>query len=75
MEHYDDILIYGKNKEEHHKNLKEVLDILKRWGLSANRGKCEFFTSSIKFYGLIFTSDGVSPDPSKVEALRNAKAG
>ena len=71
---HDDILIYGRNKEEHHKNLKKVLDILKRWGLTANSGKCEFFASSIKFYGLIFTSDGVSPDPAKVEALRNAKA-
>ena len=71
---HDDILIYGRNKEEHHKNLKKVLDILKRWGLTANSGKCEFFAASIKFYGLIFTSDGVSPDPAKVEALRNAKA-
>ena len=69
---HDDILIYGRNREEHHNILSEVLEMLQSCGLTANDNKCEFYKRCIKFYGLIFSNEGVSPDPGKVEALKNA---
>ena len=39
----DDMIITGKNDEEHLANLEEVLRRLQVHGLRANKAKCEFF--------------------------------
>ncbi|GJU83728.1 putative reverse transcriptase domain-containing protein [Tanacetum coccineum] len=39
----DDILIYSKNKEEHEKHLKLILELLKKEELYAKFSKCEFW--------------------------------
>ena len=31
--------------------------------------KCEFSQSQLTFFGFVFSSEGVSPDPAKVEAI------
>ena len=36
--------------------------------------KCEFGITSIKFFGLILSDQGISPDPKKVEALQHLSA-
>ena len=69
---HDDILIFGKTKYEHNLALREVLEVLKANGLTANSKKCEFLKSNIKFYGLMFSDKGIAPDPDKIMALRNA---
>ncbi|GKC46024.1 putative reverse transcriptase domain-containing protein, partial [Tanacetum coccineum] len=38
----DDILIYSKNKQEHEKHLKLILELLKKEQLYAKFSKCEF---------------------------------
>ena len=65
----DDIIVFGKGKYEHDKNLRGVLQRLKDNNLRFNKDKCEFFKSEIRFYGHIFSSIGVKPDPKKVEAI------
>ncbi len=34
--------------------------------------KCDFFCSSIHFFGNVFGEDGISPDPKKVKAVHEA---
>ena len=70
---HDDICVFGATPAEHHQALKKLLEILQRYGLTANTSKCEIFKTSIKFYGLIFSREGIRPDPSKVRALNDAK--
>ena len=70
---HDDILIYGRNQEMHDIAVENVLAMLEKNGLTANRSKCEFNKSSIKFFGLIFSENGVKSDPGKVEALKQAE--
>jgi hypothetical protein len=65
----DDILIYSKTRQEHVKHVNLVLDRLKSAGLYANIKKCEFFTSEVKFLGLIVGSEGIRMDPDKVKAI------
>ena len=67
----DDIIVFGKGKDEHDKNLRGVLQRLKDNNLRLNKDKCEFSKSEIRFYGHIFSSSGVKRDPKKVEAIRN----
>ncbi|GJV68112.1 putative reverse transcriptase domain-containing protein [Tanacetum coccineum] len=42
----DDILIYSKNKEEHEKHLKIILELLKKEQLYAKFSKCDFWLES-----------------------------
>ncbi|GJQ92138.1 putative reverse transcriptase domain-containing protein [Tanacetum coccineum] len=44
----DDILIYSKNKEEHEKHLKIMLELLKKEQLYAKFSKCDFWLESQK---------------------------
>ena len=70
---YDDILIYGRNQEEHNKALMQVLQRLQDCGLTLNKDKCEFNKMEIKFFGCIFSKEGMRTDPEKVKAIAEAK--
>jgi hypothetical protein len=48
----DDILIFGKTREEHDKALKKVLTQLQEAGQTLNKEKCEFGKTELKFYGI-----------------------
>ena len=66
----DDILVYGKNQEEHDERLLKVLQRLEVAGLTLNRQKCEFSQVLVKFLGQMVDKSGVRPDPAKVKAIQ-----
>ncbi|GJV88063.1 putative reverse transcriptase domain-containing protein [Tanacetum coccineum] len=70
----DDILIYSKNKDEHEKHLKIILELLKKEQLYAKFSKCDFWLESVQFLGHVINNKGVHVDPAKVEAIRNWSA-
>ncbi|GKE29832.1 putative reverse transcriptase domain-containing protein [Tanacetum coccineum] len=70
----DDILIYSKNKEEHEKHLKIILELLKKEQLYAKFSKCDFWLESVQFLGHVINNKGVHVDPAKVEAIQNWSA-
>ena len=70
----DDILVFGKNKEDHHENLMRVMKRLEENGITLNSKKCQFYKSELTFYGLRLTSRGISPTEDRFEALREAPA-
>ena len=47
----DDILIYGRTKDEHDENLKYVLNILDKYGLEENKNKRIECASKVNFLG------------------------
>nr|GEZ09685.1 putative reverse transcriptase domain-containing protein [Tanacetum cinerariifolium] len=67
----DDILIYSKNKEDHEKHLKTILELLKNEKLYAKFSKCDFWLKSIQFLSHVIDSNGVHVDPARVKAIRN----
>ena len=66
----DDILIYGRNQEEHDKRLSDMLNKLQQAGVTLNKEKCKFSTSCIQFLGQQVDSQGIRPDPEKVNAIQ-----
>ena len=70
----DDILVYGRNIQEHNERLEAVLNRIQSAGITLNQAKCEFGKETIKFLGHIINSNGVSADPQKIEAIVNMKA-
>ncbi|GKA12446.1 putative reverse transcriptase domain-containing protein [Tanacetum coccineum] len=59
----DDILVFSKSKEEHEDHLRTVLQILRQEKLYINI----FFR--VAFLGHIVSSEGITMDPTKVEAI------
>ncbi|GFN78651.1 retrovirus-related pol polyprotein from transposon opus [Plakobranchus ocellatus] len=76
----DDIIVYGKsetgNRQEarknHDENLSNLLQRLKQNNVTANAAKCSFHKTKLKFHGYIFSQDGISTDPEKLQALKDA---
>ena len=70
----DDVIIYGVNTEEHDKTLHAVLTRFKELNLTLKKEKCQFYMPRIEFFGMVFSADGMLPDPAKVEAIKQAEA-
>lgn len=70
----DDILVYGKTQSEHDTVLQKVLQRLQNNNLTINTNKCIFNTAKVKFFGYVFSNEGVHPDPSKVNSIINLKS-
>ena len=65
----DDVMIHGKTNEQHDKHLIEVLNKCREIGLKLNPDKCSFGKQQVQFYGNIISTDGVKPDPTKVNII------
>ena len=65
----DDILIYSENEAGHAEHLRIVLSKLREHKLYAKFSKCEFWLKKVPFLGHIFSQDGISVDPSKVQEV------
>ena len=68
----DDIIVHGATQAEHDNNLRALFQRLKDSGLTLNHEKCEFSKSRLKFFGFIFSVQGVSAGPKKVAAVQHA---
>ena len=66
----DDVLVYG-NGEEHDGRLQAVLERFRDAGLTLRREKCHFGQREVKWFGQIFSEEGMSVDPEKVELIKN----
>ena len=69
----DDIIVFSKTIDEHINNLKTIFSLLEKAHLKLKLNKCKFLAQSVPYLGHVITSDGIKPDPAKVEALLNYK--
>ena len=67
----DDVLIYGRDKEQHDKTLESVLQRVKDHNLSLNMRKCEFEKRSTVFLGHLIEDGAVRPDPDRLKPLHD----
>ncbi|XP_035845916.1 uncharacterized mitochondrial protein AtMg00860-like [Helianthus annuus] len=65
----DDILVFSKSRAEHEDHLRTVLGTLHQEKLYAKFSKCEFWLEQVAFLGHIVSAEGITMDPSKVEAI------
>ena len=70
----DDILVTGKTKQEHLRNLEKVLRCLNQAGLRLKRAKCAFMLSSVEYLGHRISAEGIQPTQEKVRAIAEAPA-
>ena len=67
----DDILVYSSSSEEHAEHLRTVLQILRERQLYAKFSKCQFWLDKVAFLGHVISTEGISVDPQKIEAILN----
>jgi hypothetical protein len=67
----DDIVIYSKTFEEHVQHLELIFKCLKEAALQVNIDKCRFFSRKIHFLGHVISDEGIRPDESKIEKVKN----
>ena len=65
----DDVMIFCYN--DHDATLYSVLDRACDVGMKFNPDKCIFKKDSISFYGITLSSEGLKPDPTKIETITN----
>ena len=70
----DDILIFGKDKEQRDERLFAALETIQKAGITLNAEKCKFWCDKLKFLGHIISKNGISPDPEKTKAIRKMEA-
>ena len=69
---YDDILVFGSTPEEHDEAIRYVLQLWREQGLTLSLKKRRLNLRTVNFFGKVFSSEGISPDPDKVAALKAA---
>ena len=67
----DDVLVHGKDQDQHDDRLLKVLQRLETAGLALNKEKCKFSQRQVKFLGQMVDRMGVHPDPAKVKAIQD----
>ena len=67
----DDILVFGRTRAEHDRNLLSMLEKSRENGLRFNPDKCQIGLSEVKYFGHVISSTGLRPDPEKMSAIIN----
>ena len=67
----DDVIVYAKSEEEHDKILHRLMQIATKNSLAFNSTKCKIKSKSISFFRMIYSENGVSPDPENLKDLQN----
>lgn len=68
----DDILVGGKNEEQHNARLEAVLQRIQNDGVRLNQEKCAFGMDEVEFLGYKVSRAGIQPTDDKVRALHEA---
>ena len=68
----DDLLLWGKDDEEHDARLKQVLTRARVVNFKFNAKKCKI-KQDVPYVGHVLSKDGLKPDPEKIRAVKEMK--
>lgn len=67
----DDIVVYGKNIQDHNTKLQEVFQCLEKHSLRLQPSKCNILLREITYLGHKISENGIKPDETKLECVKN----
>ena len=65
----DDLIVFSESFYDHLVRLREIFNRLRSANLKLKPKKCAFVKPEVSFLGHVVSSEGIKPDPSKVEAV------
>jgi ribosomal protein S27AE len=69
----DDLIIHGKDDEDHDKHLIGVIEKLMEKGLTINLSKCLIRLPEVEFFGHNLSGRGIAPTQDRVKAVAEAR--
>ena len=69
----DDMVVKSILSKDHLRDLRSVLDSLRKHYLKLNASKCAFGVGSGKFLGFIVTQQGIEANPDQISAILDLK--
>ena len=66
---HDDVFIYRKDDRDHDANIINLFNVAQKEGLVFNSKKCAIKQESPTFFGRVFSAEGYSPDPEKIQGI------
>ena len=70
----DDVIVYGKDCDDHNRNLRNLLSRREEHGVRLNPNKCQLNVPEIKFLGHVVSASGLKVDPTKIKAIVKMEA-
>ena len=67
----DDMIIAGKDEMEHDRSFLAFMEKYMENNLTLNSEKIQFKQKQVSFYGHVWSDQGISPDPKKIQALKH----
>ncbi|MCG8112252.1 MAG: reverse transcriptase, partial [Candidatus Thiodiazotropha taylori] len=65
----DDIIVYGRNFDEHIKRVEEVFTRLRDAGLKLKPDKCDMLQPEVVFLGHVVTAEGIKPNATNISKI------
>ena len=73
ISYMDDVLVMGKDKCDHERNLQQLLARLAQHNVCINQQKSEFYKTEIDFLGHIISGRGLSPNRVAINTIVSAR--
>ena len=71
LAYLDDVIVMGNGVRDHLMNLRTVFERFRQYNLKLKPRKCVLFLTQVSYLGKVVSRDGISVDPTKVEAIVN----
>ena len=71
---HNDVIVYGYTQEDHDTNLINFLNVCQMEGLCLSSKKLELCHDRVLFFSAVYSSDGVEPDPRKIQGIEEMTA-
>ena len=65
----NDILIYSKNKKQHHEHVERVLEKIQKIDFFVKPKKCAWDVTEVEFLGHIIITEEIRMDSKKIKAI------
>ena len=65
----DDIIVRGKDENEHDQRLEAVMKKIENCGMQLNKKKCQIRKKEVPFFGHTITKNGIQASCDKIKAI------
>ena len=71
--YFNNVFIFLKTHAKYIKYINKIIQRFSNARLQININKSKFYTTKIKYFGLIILTNGIAIDPKKIEVLQEWK--
>ena len=70
----NDITVHGHTEAEHNAHLQNLMQVACKYGVVLNPQKTHEKAPAVNFFGCLYDTNGIHPDPEKADAVHALQA-